>query len=87
MLYFQVDISFSSSVVKNNGIRSAELINGYMAEYNCLAKLVLVLKQFLLQRDLNEVFTGGISSYRLVTNTANIEGHRLMIPYFGVITV
>ena len=37
-----------------------------MAEYNCLAKLVLVLKQFLLQRDLNEVFTGGISSYRLV---------------------
>lgn len=30
-----------------------------------LPKLVLVLKQFLLQRDLNEVFTGGIGSYSL----------------------
>lgn len=28
-----------------------------------LPYLVLVLKQFLLQRDLNEVFTGGIGSY------------------------
>lgn len=26
----------------------------------------MVLKQFLLQRDLNEVFTGGISSYSLI---------------------
>jgi non-canonical poly(A) RNA polymerase PAPD5/7 len=31
-----------------------------------LPKLVLVLKQFLLQRDLKEVFTGGISSYSLI---------------------
>lgn len=30
-----------------------------------LPYLVLVLKQFLLQRDLNEVFTGGIGSYSL----------------------
>lgn len=31
-----------------------------------LPKLVYVLKQFLLERDLNEVFTGGISSYSLI---------------------
>lgn len=31
-----------------------------------LSRLVMVLKQFLLQRDLNEVFTGGISSYSLI---------------------
>ena len=34
--------------------------------YPLLPHLVLVLKQFLLQRDLNEVFTGGISSYSLI---------------------
>ena len=33
--------------------------------------LVLVLKQFLLQRDLNEVFTGGISSYSLILMTVS----------------
>jgi len=38
----------------------------YMKQYPVLSKLVLVLKQFLLQRDLNEVFTGGISSYSLI---------------------
>jgi len=37
-----------------------------MKQYPVLSKLVLVLKQFLLQRDLNEVFTGGISSYSLI---------------------
>lgn len=34
--------------------------------FPCLPPLVLVLKQFLVQRDLNEVFTGGISSYCLI---------------------
>ena len=37
-----------------------------MEKYPYLKHLVLVLKQFLLQRDLNEVFTGGISSYSLI---------------------
>ena len=37
--------------------------------FPCLEPLVLVLKQFLLQRDLNEVFTGGISSYCLILMT------------------
>lgn len=34
--------------------------------YTVLPYLIFVLKQFLLQRDLNEVFTGGISSYSLI---------------------
>lgn len=37
-----------------------------MRQYPCLAKLAFVLKQFLLQRQLNEVWTGGISSYSLI---------------------
>ncbi len=31
-----------------------------------MEKLILVIKHFVLQRDLNEVFTGGISSYSLL---------------------
>nr|XP_022908345.1 non-canonical poly(A) RNA polymerase protein Trf4-1-like [Onthophagus taurus] len=58
----KVDISFNMC----NGVKSAELINQYLQEYPALRKLVYVLKQFLLQRDLNEVFTGGISSYSLI---------------------
>lgn len=58
----KVDISFNMS----NGIRSAELIKEFKLRYPCLSKLVFVLKQFLLERELNEVFTGGISSYSLI---------------------
>lgn len=50
----KVDISFNMQ----SGVKSAKLINDYKREYPVLSKLVLVLKQFLLQRDLNEVFTG-----------------------------
>ncbi|KAM8714671.1 hypothetical protein ACLKA7_001082 [Drosophila subpalustris] len=58
----KVDISFNMQ----NGVQSAELIKFLKSEYKGLAKLVMVLKQFLLQRGLNEVFSGGISSYSLI---------------------
>ncbi|KAL0129801.1 hypothetical protein PUN28_001806 [Cardiocondyla obscurior] len=61
----KVDISFNM----NNGVKSADLINSFKSQYPVLEKLVMVLKQFLLQRDLNEVFTGGISSYSLILMT------------------
>lgn len=38
----------------------------FKATFPNLEKLVFVLKQFLLQRNLKEVFTGGISSYSLI---------------------
>ncbi|XP_056269046.1 terminal nucleotidyltransferase 4B isoform X3 [Pseudoliparis swirei] len=57
----KVDISFN---VKN-GVMAARLIKEFKEKYPVLPYLVLVLKQFLLQRDLNEVFTGGIGSYSL----------------------
>lgn len=58
----KVDISFNMQ----SGVQSAELIKKFKRDYPVLGKLVLVLKQFLLLRDLNEVFTGGISSYSLI---------------------
>jgi non-canonical poly(A) RNA polymerase PAPD5/7 len=37
-----------------------------MEQYPALPYLTFVLKQFLVNRDLNEVFSGGISSYTAV---------------------
>lgn len=58
----KVDISFNVET----GVKAARFIKEYMKKYTLLPYLILVLKQFLLQRDLNEVFTGGISSYSLI---------------------
>ncbi|KAH8389566.1 hypothetical protein KR215_002576, partial [Drosophila sulfurigaster] len=57
----KVDISFNMA----SGVHSAELIKLFKREYPVLGKLVMVVKQFLQQRGLNEVFSGGISSYSL----------------------
>ncbi|XP_078066993.1 terminal nucleotidyltransferase 4B [Mustelus asterias] len=57
----KVDISFNVQ----NGVKAAQLIHEFIKKFPVLPCLVLVLKQFLLQRDLNEVFTGGIGSYSL----------------------
>ena len=48
-----MDISFNMA----NGLQSAELVKLYKKQYPALQKLIYVLKQFLLQRDLNEVRT------------------------------
>jgi non-canonical poly(A) RNA polymerase PAPD5/7 len=58
----KVDMSFNM----NNGLRNAQLILHYMQEYPYLKYLVYILKQYLLQLNLNEVWTGGISSYSLI---------------------
>lgn len=63
----KVDISFNM----RSGVKSAKLIKSFMEEFPHLKFLVLVLKQFLLQRDLNEVFTGGIGSYCLILLTVS----------------
>ncbi|XP_055515160.1 terminal nucleotidyltransferase 4A isoform X2 [Leucoraja erinacea] len=58
----KVDISFNVET----GVNAAQFIKDFIKGYPVLPYLILVLKQFLLQRDLNEVFTGGISSYSLI---------------------
>ena len=58
----KVDISFNM----RTGTACAKLIEDFIKQFPRLPYLVFVLKQFLLQRDLNEVWTGGISSYSLI---------------------
>lgn len=58
----KVDISFNHT----SGIKSAHVIQQFITTYPFLPKLVLLLKQFLTQQGLNEVYRGGISSYCLI---------------------
>ncbi|KAM9783261.1 terminal nucleotidyltransferase 4A-like [Neosynchiropus ocellatus] len=58
----KVDISFNVETA----VKAAQFIKSYLKKYPVLPPLIFVLKQFLLQRDLNEVFTGGIGSYSLI---------------------
>jgi len=58
----KVDISFN---VKN-GLQSVQFVKEHLEKYPVLPKLIMVLKQFLLLRDLNEVWTGGVSSYSVI---------------------
>lgn len=88
----KVDISFNVET----GVKAARFIKDYVKRYAVLPYLIFVLKQFLLQRDLNEVFTGGISSYSLIlmvisflqlhpridTRNPNVNFGMLLIEFF-----
>ncbi|KAK1794803.1 hypothetical protein P4O66_010004, partial [Electrophorus voltai] len=70
----KVDISFNVET----GIKAARFIKDHLKKYSVLPYLIFVLKQFLLQRDLNEVFTGGISSYCLILMVISfLQGSRI----------
>lgn len=58
----KIDIGFNIA----NAQESATLTQTFMSEFPSLQYLVIVLKQFLVERELNEVYTGGISSYSLI---------------------
>ncbi|KAF8884822.1 hypothetical protein BD779DRAFT_1535701 [Infundibulicybe gibba] len=68
---FNVDIS----VNQENGIRSGNIIKGFMSDMihhsgtngsTALRSLVMIVKSFLSQRSMNEVYTGGLGSYSIV---------------------
>lgn len=59
LFHFDVDISFNVE----SGIESAEIMKALIDLLPSVKPLTLVLKQFLLMRQLNEVFTGGLGSY------------------------
>ena len=54
-----VDISFNSL----SGPKTAQMIKMFKLQFPVLPQLVSVIKQFLLERDLARVYTGGLSSY------------------------
>ncbi|GLI63863.1 hypothetical protein VaNZ11_006973 [Volvox africanus] len=60
------DVSFDVA----NGPQAALLVKEMTTSWPMMRPLILCLKLFLQQRELNEVYTGGIGSYALVTLVA-----------------
>ncbi|KAL4273071.1 hypothetical protein GQ457_13G003480 [Hibiscus cannabinus] len=59
-------VAFDISFDVDNGPKAAEFIKGAVQKWPQLRPLCLILKVFLQQRDLNEVYSGGIGSYALL---------------------
>lgn len=57
-----VDISINQS----NGISAGKIVNAYISALPALRPLVLVVKAFLNQRGMNEVYSGGLGSYSVI---------------------
>ncbi|CAG9460115.1 unnamed protein product [Pedinophyceae sp. YPF-701] len=64
---FNFDVSFDAA----NGPEAASIVRGVMTQLPMMRPLTLTLKIFLQQRELNEVYTGGIGSYALLTMVAS----------------
>ncbi|ESO03725.1 hypothetical protein HELRODRAFT_79937 [Helobdella robusta] len=58
----KVDIAFNTA----NGLNSADQISKFVSTYPSAKPLILLMKHYLAQRDLNEVYSGGVSSYGLM---------------------
>lgn len=59
-------VSFDISFDVQNGPKAAEFIQDAISKWPPLRPLCLILKVFLQQRELNEVYSGGIGSYALL---------------------
>lgn len=58
------------SVNQGNGVIAAQIVNGFLRDMRgggmALRGLVMIIKAFLSQRGMNEVYTGGLGSYAIV---------------------
>lgn len=59
---FSVDMSINQI----NGVKAGQMVKRFLDEIPALRSLVLIIKSFLSQRSMNEVFTGGLGSYSIV---------------------
>ena len=76
---FSVDISFNQT----NGVAAGHMINRFLRELPALRALVLVIKSFLNQRSMNEVFSGGLGSYSIVCLAVSFLQVGLVFLFFG----
>jgi non-canonical poly(A) RNA polymerase PAPD5/7 len=57
-----VDISLNQV----NGIAAGKIVNQYLDMLPGARQMILVVKAFLSQRSMNEVYTGGLGSYSVI---------------------
>lgn len=65
-----VDITFENEA--HHGLNTCGLVRQFLQRWPPLKPLVLVLKQFLVEKGLNDPYVGGLSSYGLVLMVAAI---------------
>ena len=61
---FHIDISVEND--KHFGLKTVELVKSYMKTYPVLEPIILALKTLLANGNLNNPYTGGLSSYGLI---------------------
>ena len=61
---FHIDISEESE--KHFGLKTVELVKSYLKTYSVLEPIILALKTLLNNGNLNNPYTGGLSSYGLI---------------------
>jgi DNA polymerase sigma len=62
-----IDVSFE----RTNGIEAVEIIRSWADEFPCLRYLVVIVKQFLARRKLNNVHNGGMGGYSVICSVVN----------------
>ncbi|KJE94077.1 hypothetical protein, variant [Capsaspora owczarzaki ATCC 30864] len=68
-LRIPVDVSFhdtSRGPLSHSGILARDFVRSQISAYPMLAPLVMVLKQYLHSKGLNEAYSGGLTSYGIV---------------------
>ncbi|KAL0587191.1 hypothetical protein ABG067_003249 [Albugo candida] len=60
-----IDISFETSST-HSGLLARDLVSRYVNELPELYPAAIIMKQLLRERDLNDAYTGGLSSYSIV---------------------
>ena len=56
---------------QSNGVATCKMINEYLKKFPALRAIVLIIKAFLNQRSMNEVYSGGLGSYSIVCLAVN----------------
>ncbi|KAF2076554.1 hypothetical protein CYY_002168 [Polysphondylium violaceum] len=59
--HYNIDICFDTP----SGIENTKVVKGLLKKYKSMKTLLMVLKYFLYQNNLNETYSGGIGSYAL----------------------
>ncbi|TIB00514.1 hypothetical protein E3P94_01751 [Wallemia ichthyophaga] len=59
---YPIDISLNQT----NGVDAGRMVNDILDKYPAARPLSILLKCFLAQRSMNEVYTGGVSSYAVI---------------------
>ena len=73
-------LKFDISIGKENGLEAAALIRQHLREWPVLKPLVTILKLYLQQRSMNEVYTGGLGSFALIaTVVAFLQMHQTRV--------